>query len=269
MSRIFRIFTLFAAVTVVVVTGCSLSLQNNLPGEQIAADRVIGMLESTRENIETNKQIFKVRLLDKGRTFSGDGALVFRAPDTLQLSIYGPPFTTLWMQLLAEGDSVTAVLPKEKRVIKADRRDSDRVSNLAGSRGLTDGEFLGGVTGIFPVNSFKRDGMSSLASKDTDGLYHLRFYNDWLAYEFVYDTKIKAVIKFDRYEDGKISREILRSDFREVEGFMRPQKTVYRDFFDDREITVLVNKEQINIKLNDKSFNISVPPGSQVTGGGS
>ena len=269
MSKTLKFIAICIAVVAVILTGCSISLQNNLPGEQIAVDRVIGMLESTRENLETNKQIFKVRLLDKGRTFSGDGALVFRAPDTLQLSIYGPPFTTLWMQLLAEGDSVTAVLPKEKRVFKADRRDSDRVSNLAGSRGLTDGEFIGGVTGIFPVDSFRRAGMASLASKDTDGLYHLRFYNDWLAYEFVYDTRIKAVIKFDRYEDGKISREILRSDFREVEGFMRPQKTVYRDFFDDREITVLVSKEQINIEISNKSFNISVPAGSQVTGSGS
>ena len=76
-------------------------------------EEVVEALKRLNDELATNKQIFRVRLLDKGRTFSGDGALVYRSPDTLQMSIYGPPFTTLWMQLLSRGDSITVVLPKD------------------------------------------------------------------------------------------------------------------------------------------------------------
>ena len=90
-------------------------------------------------------------------------------------------------------------------------------------------------------------GCRGLASKDTDGPVppQVSTMTGWLT-SFVYDTKINAVIKFNRYEEGKISREILRSDFSGSRGFHEAaEKLFYRDFFDDREITVLVSKEQI------------------------
>ena len=230
-------------------------MRKRLPGQAVNPEEVISALKTQARLLETNKQIFRVRLLDKGRTFSGDGALLYRAPDTLRLSIYGPPFTTLWMQVLTRGDSITVILPKENRVVRALRSDPRPVTHLAGSQGLTDAEFLGGVTGIFHVDRFRAPGMKASAACEGD-IERLRFSNDSLAYEFVYDRNLEAVVHFVHYYKGKKHREILRSDFKEIDGIQRASKTVYRDYFEDREITVLVGKEEVNPILAEEAFQI-------------
>jgi len=242
------------------VLGCAASLQQRLPGTAVPPEEVIEALKRLNDKLATNKQIFRVRLLDKGRTFSGDGALVYRSPDTLQMSIYGPPFTTLWMQLLSRGDSITVLLPKDNRVVRAVRSNTSPISELADSRGLTDGVFLGGVTGIYQIERFLHPTMEAAAAAEGRRL-RLRLSNERTAYEFVYDRDLDAVVRFAHYRKGKLSREIIRSQFKAVQGMQRACKTVYRDYLADREITVLVGKEEINPELEDASFEIILPEG--------
>ena len=241
--------------------GCAVSMRKTLPGVAIPPETVIGKLERLSGDLQTNKQIFRVRLFDKGRTFSGDGALCYRAPDTLQLSIYGPPFSTLWIQMLTRGDSITLVLPKDNQVVYASRKDPQPVSRLAGSEGLTDAEFLGGVTGIFHIERFRMPGMQEVAATE-DELERLRFFNESVAYEFVYSSTLDAVVHFIHYQHGKKHREIMRSEFKEIGGLQRAGKTTYRDYFEDREITVLVGKEQVNPELAEGAFKILLPDGT-------
>lgn len=243
------------------MVGCVASLQKRLPGTTVPPEKVVEVLKRLDDDLRTDKQIFRVRLLDKGRTFSGDGALVYRSPDTLQMSIYGPPFTTLWMQLLSRGDSITVVLPKDNRVVRAVRSDTDPISELADSRGLTDAEFLGGVTGIYQIERFFYPTMVAAAAEEGQ-ILRLRLSNDQTAYEFVYDKVLDAVVHFARYDKGRLNREIIRSEFKDVQGMQRAGKTVYRDYLADREITVLVGKEEINLDLEDSSFEIILPEDS-------
>jgi hypothetical protein len=241
--------------------GCAVSMRKTLPGTAVPPETVIGKLERLSGDLQTNKQIFRVRLFDKGRTFSGDGALCYRAPDTLQLSIYGPPFSTLWIQMLTRGDSITLVLPKDNRVVHASRSDPYPVNRLAGSEGLTDAEFLGGVTGIFHIERFRLPGMQEVAAAEGE-VQRLRFFNESVAYEFVYSSTLNAVVHFIHYQDGKKHREIMRSEFKEIGGMQRAGKTIYRDYFEDREITVLVGKEQVNPELAEGAFKILLPDGT-------
>jgi len=240
-------------------SGCAVAMKQ-LGGTPIEPEAVLADLDRLEQDLQTNKQIFRVRLLDKGRTFSGDGALFFHAPDTLQMSIYGPPFTTLWMQMLQRGDSITVVLPKENRVVRAQRGNPEPLARLSSSEGLTDGEFLGGVTGIFKAERFRREGMHEQAAQEGT-LRRLRLSGNNSVYEFTYDTALRAVVRFAHYEHGKIRREIVRSEFRPVNGMQRATHTVYRDFQEDREITVLVSKEEINQELTAKAFEITLPEG--------
>jgi hypothetical protein len=241
-----------------VITGCATNMQKSLPGIEVPAEEVVQTLKRLSDGLATDKQIFRVRILDKGRTFRADGALVYRSPDTLQMSIFGPPFTTLWMQLLTRGDSIAVVLPKENRVVRAVRSDTRQLGEMADSKGLTDGEFLGGVTGIYQIERFLNPSMRTVATSD-GGTLRLRLFDDQSAYEFVYDKGLDAVVRFARYRKGRLSREIIRSDFVEMQGMQRPGKTVYRDYLADREIIVFVSKEYINLKLEDSSFEIMVP----------
>ncbi|MBN2288706.1 MAG: hypothetical protein JXQ83_05190 [Candidatus Glassbacteria bacterium] len=243
------------------IAGCAAGMQKRLPGMAVPPEEVVEALKRLDDHLNTDKQIFRVRLLDKGRTFSGDGALVYRSPDTLQMSIYGPPFTTLWMQLLSRGDSITVVLPKDNRVVRAMRSDTREIAELANSRGLTDGEFLGGVTGVYQIERFLHPGTEAEAAAEGQ-ILRLRLLDDQTVCEFVYDKGLEAVVRFVRYRKGRLSREIIRSDFEEVQGMKRPRKTVYRDYLADREITVLVGKEEINPDLEDSSFEIILPEGS-------
>jgi len=241
--------------------GCAVSMRKKLPGMAVPPETVISKLERLTGELRTNKQIFRVRLFDKGRTFSGDGALCYRAPDTLQLSIYGPPFSTLWMQVLTRGDSILLVLPKDNRVVHASRDDPHPVSRLAGSESLTDAEFLGGVTGIFHLERFLMPGMQQTAAAEGE-VERLRFFNDSVAYEFVYSSKLNAVVHFIHYRDGRKHREIMRSEFKQIGGMQRAGKTVYRDYFEDREITVLVGKEEVNPELAEGAFELLLPDGT-------
>lgn len=254
-------FSLAVAVLLSLAAGCSVAMKQRLSGTPIEPSVAIADLQSLEKDIQTNKQIFRVRLLDKGRTFSGDGALFFRAPDTLQMSIYGPPFTTLWMQMLQRGDSITVVLPKENRVVRARRGNTENLTRLSSSEGLTDGEFLGGVTGIFNLSRFRHPGMREEAAED-GSLRSLRLIGDGSVYEFTFDRGLRAVVRFAHYEDGKLRREISRSEFKpRPDGLQRATRTVYRDFVEDREITVLVSKEEINQALTGKAFDITLPEG--------
>ena len=248
-------------LVLLLAAGCAVSMQKRLPGTAVPPEEVVEALKRLDTHLETDKQIFRLRLLDKGRTFSGDGALVYRSPDTLQMSIYGPPFTTLWMQLLSRGDSITLFLPKDNRVVRAVRSDTWPINELADSRGLTDGEFLGGVTGIYQIERFFHPTMQATAAED-GRILRLRLSDERKAYEFVYDKDLDAVVRFARYEKGRLSREIIRSDFKAVQGMQRAGKTVYRDYLADREITVLVGKEEINLDLKDSSFEILLPEDS-------
>lgn len=249
------------AVAVNLPSGCAVSMRKTLPGMAVPPETVVGKLERLSGDLQTDKQIFRVRLFDKGRTFSGDGALCYRTPDTLQLSIYGPPFSTLWLQMLNRGDSVTLVLPKDNRVVRASRNDPRPVTRLAGSEGLTDAEFLGGVTGIFHLERFRLPGMQEVAAVEGE-VQRLRFFNDSLAYEFVYSSRLDAVVHFIHYHEGKKRREIMRSEFKEIGGLQRAGKTTYRDYFEDREITVLVGKEEVNPQLTENAFKILLPDGT-------
>ncbi|MEA1997424.1 MAG: hypothetical protein U9N45_07280 [Gemmatimonadota bacterium] len=256
-----RAGVLLLAVVMVITVACSVSMRKNLPGIAVDPEGVIERLKSLGESLQSDKQIFRVRLLDKGRTFSGDGALLYRAPDTLMLSIYGPPFTTLWIQMLTRGDSLTLVLPKENRVVRTLRSDPVPVAQLAGSEGLTDAVFLGGVTGIFDIDRFRSPGMSTMAAKEGD-IERLRLVNDTEAYEFVYDRSLDAVVRFIHYRKGKKHREIARSEFVEIQGIKRASRTLYRDYSADREITVLVSKEEINPELDANAFKLLILGGS-------
>lgn len=233
-------------------------MKQRLGGQPIEPAVVLADLHNLEKSLQSNKQIFRLRLLDKGRTFSGDGALFYRAPDTLQMSIYGPPFTTLWMQMLVRGDSITVVLPKENRVVRTTHGNTGALDQLSSSEGLTDGEFLGGVTGIFHIDRFRRPGMIEQAAVE-GSIRRLRLTGESLAYEFDYDIGLAAVVKFIHYERGKLRRQIERTEFREADGFRRASKMVYRDYIEDREITVLVSKEEVNRTLADKAFEITLP----------
>ncbi len=233
-------------------------MKQRLSGQPIEPAVVLADLHKLEKSLQSNKQIFRLRLLDKGRTFSGDGALFYRAPDTLQMSIYGPPFTTLWMQMLVRGDSITVVLPKENRVVRTTHGNTGALDQLSSSEGLTDGEFLGGVTGIFHIDRFRRPGMIEQAAVE-GSIRRLRLTGESLAYEFDYDIGLAAVVKFIHYERGKLRRQIERTEFREADGFRRASKMVYRDYIEDREITVLVSKEEVNRTLADKAFEITLP----------
>lgn len=243
------------------LAGCAAGMKRSLPGVALDPQTVIDDLERIADQLKTNKQIFRVRLLDKGRTFSGDGALVYCAPDTLQLSIYGPPFTTLWMQMLSRGDSITIVLPKEDKVVRAHRGDSAQISQMASSRGLSNAEFLGGVTGIFYIDRFRTEGMQALAAEEGP-LKRLRLFDEVKAYEFVYDHQLEAVVQFIHYRNGKKQSEITRAEFRRVGALSRAARTVYRDYNEDREITVLVGKEEVNPELSAEAFQILLPDDS-------
>ena len=252
---------IIVAVALLWQMGCAVSMRKSLPGVETDPETAVARLDSLTRSLQTDKQIIRVRLLDKGRTFSGDGALMYRAPDTLQLSIYGPPFSTLWLQLLTRGDSVLVVLPKDNRIVRASRTDPQPVTRLAGSEGLSDAVFLGGVTGIFQLERFRCPGMKIIAA--TDGrLCRLRLFNDSTAYEFVFDSGLDAVVQFLHYDRGKKSREIIRSDFKPVGSLQRATKTIYRDYLQDREITVLVSKEEVNPELTEGAFKILLPEGA-------
>lgn len=241
--------------------GCAVSMRKTLPGMAVPPETVISKLKRLSGDLQTNKQIFRVRLFDKGRTFSGDGSLCYRAPDTLQLSIYGPPFSMLWLQMLTRGDSITLVLPKDNRVVRASRNDPHPVTRLAGSEGLTDAEFLGGLTGIFPIERYRVPGLQEVAAVEGE-VQRLRFFNDSVAYEFVYSSRLDAVVHFIHYHHGKKRREIMRSEFKQIGGLQRAGKTTYRDYFEDREITVLVGKEEVNPELAEGAFKILLPDGT-------
>lgn len=241
--------------------GCAVSMRKTLPGMAVPPEAVISVLDRLSGELQTDKQIIRVRLFDKGRTFSGDGALCYRAPDTLQLSIYGPPFSTLWMQMLTRGDSITVALPKDNRLVHASRDDPQPVTKLAGSEGLTSSEFLGGVTGIFQIERFRLPGMQEVAAAEGE-VRRLRFFNNSMAYEFVYSSRLDAVVRFIHYQDGKKRREIIRSEFKEIGGLQRAGKTIYRDYFEDREITVLVGKEEVNPELAEEAFKILMSDGT-------
>ena len=243
------------------LAGCAVGMRRSLPGVALDPETVIADLQRITDQLRTDKQIFRVRLLDKGRTFSGDGALVYRAPDTLQLSIYGPPFSTLWMQMLTRGDSITIFLPKEGKVVRTSRGDSAQINQMATSRGLSNAEFLGGVTGIFQIDRFRTEGMQALAAEEGP-VKRLRLFDEVKAYEFVYDSQLEAVVHFIHYRNGKKQSEITRAEFRRVGPLARAARTVYRDYYEDREITVLVGKEEVNPTLAAEAFQILLPDGS-------
>lgn len=240
------------------VSACSVSMKKNLSGVRVDAESVADRIERSAGLLKTDKQIFKVRRLDKGITFSGDGAMVYRAPDTLQLSIYGPPFTTLWMQMLSRGDSIVVVLPKDDKVIRVSRKDPLPVTKLAGSEGLTDAQFMGAITGVFQIDRFRGPGTVAIAATD-GGVSTLRLTEGNTVYEFQYADSLEAVLSFVYYLDGKKRREIIRSEFQKIGSLNRARKTIYRDYVEDREITVLVSKEQVNTELADKAFQLLLP----------
>jgi len=252
-------YTLLGTI-ILLSSACSVGMRQSLSGQAMDPESVIARFDSLGQELRTNKQIFRVRLIDKGRSFSGDGALVYRAPDTLQLSIYGPPFTTLWLQMLTRGDSLTLFLPKENRVVRASSGDPRPVAQLAGSEGLTDAVFLGGVTGIFNIQRFLHPGMTVTATAEGT-LERLRLTGESQVYEFVYDSRLNAVVGFVHYQESKKKREITRSDFKEIGGLQRASRTLYRDYLEDREITVLVGKEEVNLSLAENAFQILLPNG--------
>ncbi len=240
------------------LSACSVSMRKTLPGVRVDPGSVAGKIERAAGRLRTNKQIFRVRLLDKGRTFSGDGALAYRSPDTLQLSIYGPPFTTLWMQMLSRGDSIVVVLPKDDKVIRASRNDPLPVTRLAGSEGLTDAQFMGAVTGAFWLERFRGPGTVATAAV-ADGISTLRLSEGDTVYEFRYADSLGAVLSFVYYRDGKKRHEVTRGDFHTVNSMSRARKMVYRDYDEDREITVLVGKEEVNPELAAEAFQLLLP----------
>jgi hypothetical protein len=162
------------------------------------------------------------------------------------------------MQVLSRGDSIVVVLPKDDKVIRASRSDPLPVTRLAGSEGLTDAEFMGAVTGAFRIDRFRTESTSLLATSE-DGLDRLRMIDGPSVYEFVFDTKLEAVLHFVHYRKGKKSREVTREEFQSKESLPRARKTVYRDYDEDREITVLVGKEDVNPELPDEAFQLLLP----------
>lgn len=233
--------------------GCGVGLRKELPGAPAPPEEVAAQLGRLGDGLRTDKQIFRVRLLDKGRSFSGDGALYYKQPDSVQLQIYGPPFSTLWLQMLSLGDSLVVYLPREDRVVRSSRQEPGEVARLAGSEGLTDAVFLGGVTGVFDLERFRLPGMTETAAREGE-LSYLRLVLGELTYEFIYDSRQQAVVAFRHYQQGQKRREIVRSGFRQVEGLQRAGHVVYRDYLEDREITVDVAKEEVNDSLPAGAF---------------
>jgi len=162
--------------------------------------------------------------------------------------------------MLSRGDSIVVVLPKDDKVIRASRSDPLPVTRLAGSEGLTDAEFMGAVTGAFQVDRFRTSGTTSLASSH-DGVSRLRLVDGETVYEFVFDEGREAVLQFVHYRGGKKRREVTREEFQIIDSLPRARKTVYRDYDEDREITVLVGKEEVNPVLSDESFQLLLPEG--------
>jgi hypothetical protein len=258
MNRFVYRYKFLLMVVILLSNACAVSMKKTLPGVRVDPEIVADKIERAAGLLKTDKQILKVRLLDKGRTFSGDGALAYRSPDTLQLSIYGPPFTTLWMQMLSRGDSIVVVLPKDSKVIRASRKDPLPLTKMAGSEGLTDSQFMGAVTGVFQLDGFRGPGTVATAAT-VDGVSTLRLSEGATVYEFQYADSLEAVLSFVHYRDGKKCREVTRAEFQTVDLLPRAKKTIYRDYIQDREITVLVVKETVNPELADEAFQLLLP----------
>jgi hypothetical protein len=119
---------------------------------------------------------------------------------------------------------------------------------------------MGAVTGAFQVDRF-RSSTTTLMATSEDGLDRLRLIEGETVYEFVYDSRLGAVKHFVHYHDGKKRREVTREEFETVDSLPRARKMVYRDYDEDREITVLVGKEEVNPELSDEAFQLLLPEG--------
>jgi len=160
--------------------------------------------------------------------------------------------------VLNRGDSVVVVLPKDDKVIRASRTDPLPVTRLAGSEGLTDAQFMGAVTGSFLIDRFRGPATLAAASSDA-GISILRLSEGGTVYEFEYTDSLEAVTSFVQYRDGRKSREVIRGQFERIESLPRALKTVYRDYEEDREITVSVVKEEVNPQLPEEAFQLLLP----------
>ncbi len=160
--------------------------------------------------------------------------------------------------MLSRGDSIVVVLPKDSKVIRASRKDPQPLTKMAGSEGLTDAQFMGAITGVFQLDGFRGPGTVATAAT-ADGISTLRLSEGATVYEFQYADSLEAVLSFVHYSDGKKCREVTRADFRTVDSLTRAGKTIYRDYIQDREITVMVSKEQVNPELADEAFQLLLP----------
>jgi len=59
---------IFLAAAMSLPAGCAVSMRKTLPGMAVPPETVISKLKRLSGDLQTNKQIFRVRLFDKGRT---------------------------------------------------------------------------------------------------------------------------------------------------------------------------------------------------------
>jgi hypothetical protein len=206
--------------------------------------------------LDQGKRIFDIRLSDRRRVLSGEGALSYETrPVRLRLDVFGPHATPVF-SLIQVDDSMAVRLYDERRFVSGPVGDP-AFARLTEGRTFTGQELLGALLGAYDVPALLGSGGEAGGGSDTLG-YDAG--DEWVvfliepgrAHRFGYSKADSSLMTYRQDRGDRPAYDVRFSDYRPVEGRPRPFRIQLEDVPERRTIRVNVRTE---------SFQPGAPPG--------
>ena len=246
-------------IFLMVLSGCATTKPNvNIPPAD--ARSVLLTLKTHYDLVDTMRTLVNFKLENKGKTDEVRGYLNYARPDKLSVFVMGP-FNEPRVIASVIGDSLRIYFVAENELIEDQLTDAVmkdlfgvdlRVSDIRSA--IFANPFLDGNTGNLKVESYGDEYVVTRPSIQNG-------YSE----EISMNTKDTTVNKWRiKNATGKLVQEIDFSKYREVGGILRPLKAVVYRPDDLTRISIESVDPEVNVKLADDIFELSIPEGTKV-----
>lgn len=243
------------ATTTLLLAGCAVTLREEArraAGEGGPTTPVVEALRTAHDAIDATKRIFEVTLVEGGRRFAGEGALVYEAdPRRLVADVFGPHDAhVLHVELV--GDRLTVRLPQEGEVMRGELGDPE-FARLTGERALVRPEILGALLGAYDIDRLL-EGADRVAARGEGERRTLYVVDGEVVHALTIapppeDGGGPVLVGYRQERDGTPVYRVQFDEFHRVDGRWSPWRVVLRDFAGDRWIVAEVRSERADVSV--------------------
>jgi len=238
------------------VGGCAATIreQAGRAETRLSPEEAARLLDAAWSRLDEGKRIFDIRLSDRVRVLNGEGAIVYeKHPLRLRLDVFGPHATPV-LSLVQRGDSMAVRLHEERRFVAGPVGDP-AFAALTEGRGFTGHELLGALLGAYDPSALTA-GAADTVGYAAGGEWVVALLESGRAHRFTYARADSTLREYIQEREGRAAYRVRFSDYRQLEGRLRPFRVQLEDVGERRTLRADVRSEVFTINLPPDGYRL-------------